>query len=63
MLINCGRGEHMVNEDVLAALESGQLAGAVLDVFRRSHCRRTIRCGAIRRWSSPHIWPLRPLPR
>ncbi len=33
VLINCGRGEHMVNEDVLAALESGQLAGAVLDVF------------------------------
>ncbi|HIE8688729.1 TPA: NAD(P)-dependent oxidoreductase, partial [Klebsiella pneumoniae] len=27
VLINCGRGEHMVNEDVLAALESGQLAG------------------------------------
>lgn len=33
VLINCGRGEHMVNDDVLAALESGQLAGAVLDVF------------------------------
>ena len=32
-MINCGRGEHMVNDDVLAALESGQLAGAVLDVF------------------------------
>jgi glyoxylate/hydroxypyruvate reductase A len=32
-LINCGRGEHMVNQDVLAALDSGKLAGAVLDVF------------------------------
>ena len=32
-LINCGRGEHMVNQDVLDALNSGQLAGAVLDVF------------------------------
>ncbi|MCS3432696.1 glyoxylate/hydroxypyruvate reductase A [Klebsiella sp. BIGb0407] len=32
-LINCGRGEHMVNLDVLEALNSGQLAGAVLDVF------------------------------
>lgn len=32
-LINCGRGEHMVNQDVLDALNSGQLTGAVLDVF------------------------------
>jgi glyoxylate/hydroxypyruvate reductase A len=32
-LINCGRGEHMVNHDVLEALDSGKLAGAVLDVF------------------------------
>lgn len=32
-LINCGRGEHMVDQDVLDALNSGQLAGAVLDVF------------------------------
>ncbi|MEH0831992.1 glyoxylate/hydroxypyruvate reductase A [Pectobacterium cacticida] len=32
-LINCGRGEHMVNQDVIRALDSGKLSGAVLDVF------------------------------
>lgn len=32
-LINCGRGEHMIAEDILQALDSGRLAGAVLDVF------------------------------
>ena len=32
-LINVGRGQHMVPEDVLAALDSGQLAAATLDVF------------------------------
>lgn len=32
-LINAGRGDHMVPEDVLAALDSGQLAAATLDVF------------------------------
>ena len=32
-LINAGRGGHQVEEDILAALESGQLAGATLDVF------------------------------
>lgn len=32
-LINAGRGSHMVASDVLAALDSGQLSQAVLDVF------------------------------
>jgi glyoxylate/hydroxypyruvate reductase A len=32
-VVNCGRGEHLVVPDLLAALESGQLRGAVLDVF------------------------------
>ena len=32
-LIQVGRGEHLVEADLLAALESDQLAGAALDVF------------------------------
>jgi glyoxylate/hydroxypyruvate reductase A len=33
-LIQIGRGEHLVEADLLAALDSGQLAGATLDVAR-----------------------------
>lgn len=33
-LINVARGNHLVDEDLLAALDSGHLAGATLDVFR-----------------------------
>jgi len=33
-LVNAGRGGHLVEDDLIAALESGQLSGAVLDVFR-----------------------------
>jgi glyoxylate/hydroxypyruvate reductase A len=32
-LIQVGRGEHLVEADLLEALENGQLAGAALDVF------------------------------
>ncbi|MBD1551556.1 2-hydroxyacid dehydrogenase [Pseudomonas typographi] len=31
-LINVGRGAHLINDDLLAALDAGQLRGAVLDV-------------------------------
>ncbi|WP_110678506.1 glyoxylate/hydroxypyruvate reductase A [Salinicola sp. RZ23] len=34
-LINAGRGPHLVEEDLLAALASGQLRHATLDVFRQ----------------------------
>jgi glyoxylate/hydroxypyruvate reductase A len=34
-VINVARGEHIVEEDLLAALESGQVSGACLDVFRK----------------------------
>lgn len=32
-LISAGRGEHLVEEDLIPALDSGQLGGATLDVF------------------------------
>jgi glyoxylate/hydroxypyruvate reductase A len=34
-LVNAARGEHLVEEDLLEALESGQVSGACLDVFRK----------------------------
>lgn len=34
VVINAARGQHLVEEDLLAALDSGHLAGATLDVFR-----------------------------
>jgi glyoxylate/hydroxypyruvate reductase A len=33
-LVNAGRGSHLVEADLIPALDSGQLSGAVLDVFR-----------------------------
>ena len=33
-IINIGRGHHVVDDDLIAALDSGHLAGATLDVFR-----------------------------
>ena len=34
-IVNAGRGGHLVEEDLIPALDSGQLSGAVLDVFRQ----------------------------
>ena len=34
-LINVARGAHLVDEDLIALLDSGHLAGAALDVFRQ----------------------------
>ena len=34
-IINAGRGAHIVDADLIAALDSGHLAAAVLDVFRQ----------------------------
>lgn len=34
-VINVARGRHVVDEDLIALLDSGHLAGAALDVFRR----------------------------
>ena len=32
-LVSAGRGQHVVEPDLIAALDSGQLGGAVMDVF------------------------------
>ncbi|MEB2779147.1 2-hydroxyacid dehydrogenase [Algoriphagus persicinus] len=34
-LINVARGKHLVEDDLIEALESGQLSGAMLDVYRQ----------------------------
>jgi glyoxylate/hydroxypyruvate reductase A len=34
-VINIGRGQHVVDADLIAALDSGHLAAATLDVFRK----------------------------
>ncbi|MEY2897922.1 MAG: 2-hydroxyacid dehydrogenase [Pseudomonadota bacterium] len=34
LLVNLGRGQHVVDRDLIALLDAGQLGGAVLDVFR-----------------------------
>ena len=34
-LINCARGAHVVDADLIAALDNGHLKGATLDVFRQ----------------------------
>jgi glyoxylate/hydroxypyruvate reductase A len=33
-IVNAGRGGHLVEQDLIPALDSGQLSGAALDVFR-----------------------------
>ena len=33
-IVNCARGRHLVEADLIPALDSGQLSSAVLDVFR-----------------------------
>jgi glyoxylate/hydroxypyruvate reductase len=33
MLVNVGRGKHVVDEDLIAALDAGQLAHAALDAL------------------------------
>lgn len=50
VVINAARGRHLVEQDLLAALDSGQLAGATLDVFREEPLPHTHPF-----WSHPKI--------
>ncbi|MCI0429301.1 MAG: glyoxylate/hydroxypyruvate reductase A [Rhodospirillales bacterium] len=50
-LINAARGRHLVEEDLLEALDSGQLAGAALDVFREEPLPKGHPF-----WTHPKVW-------
>ncbi len=50
-LVNCGRGEHVDESHLLEALASGQLRGALLDVFAEEPLRK-----ASPLWHAPGVW-------
>jgi glyoxylate/hydroxypyruvate reductase A len=49
-VINIGRGAHLVEADLLGALESGQIAGAMLDVFNEEPLPASNLL-----WTHPHV--------
>ena len=53
-VINGGRGAQIIDDDLLAALDSGHVGGAALDVFATEPLPQTHRY-----WTHPHVrvWP------
>ncbi len=54
-IINCARGGLVVEEDLLAALESGQVAGAALDVFKTEPAKENALFGNPKVVCTPHL--------
>lgn len=54
-IINCARGGLVVEEDLKAALESGQVAGAALDVFEDEPARENPLFGMDSVVATPHL--------
>jgi D-3-phosphoglycerate dehydrogenase / 2-oxoglutarate reductase len=54
-IINCARGELMVEEDLKAAIQSGHVAGAALDVFAVEPARSNALFGMEQVVATPHL--------
>jgi D-3-phosphoglycerate dehydrogenase len=54
-IINCARGGLVVEEDLKAAIESGQVAGAALDVFTVEPARENVLFGLDAVVATPHL--------
>jgi len=54
-IINCARGELIVEDALIDALKSGQVAGAALDVFRKEPLKESPFCTLDNVILSPHI--------
>ncbi len=54
-IVNCARGGIVVEKDLLAALKSGQVAGAALDVFEREPARDNALFGRDDVVATPHL--------
>jgi D-3-phosphoglycerate dehydrogenase len=54
-IINCARGGLVVEEDLKAALEAGQVAGAALDVFKTEPAKENMLFGNERVVCTPHL--------
>ncbi|HTH16531.1 MAG TPA: phosphoglycerate dehydrogenase [Magnetospirillum sp.] len=54
-IINCARGGLVVEEDLKAALEAGQVAGAALDVFKVEPAKESILFGNDKVVCTPHL--------
>ncbi|MFO0995452.1 MAG: phosphoglycerate dehydrogenase [Alphaproteobacteria bacterium] len=54
-IINCARGDLVVEEDLKAALEAGHVAGAALDVFRVEPAKANVLFGLDNVVATPHL--------
>lgn len=54
-IINCARGGLIVEQDLKAALDSGQVAGAALDVFEEEPAKTNILFGNEKVIATPHL--------
>ena len=54
-IINCARGGLIVEEDLKAAIESGHVAGAALDVFKSEPARENLLFGQDKVVCTPHL--------